>query len=313
MKPFHLLTTLPLLSLSFLLFSCSNGSEEYDATGSFEATEIIVSSQANGRILALNVNEGEQLQKEQIVGRIDSTQLYLQKMSLLSNAKGVRAQQPDISKQTSAIQDQIKTLKREKARVERLIAANAANQKQLDDIESQLEVLQSQLSAQTSILQKNSQHISAQSSTIDIQVAQLDDQLEKTRITSPITGTVLNRYAETGELATMGTPLFKIADTGTLFLRAYVTNDQLALIKLNDEVTVRVDDGEGGMRSYKGEISWISDKSEFTPKTIQTKNERANLVYALRIAVHNDGFLKIGMYGEVKFTSPRQHSLLNLY
>ncbi|NLY23814.1 MAG: hypothetical protein GX042_02210, partial [Bacteroidales bacterium] len=127
MKPFHLLTTLPLLSLSFLLFSCSNGSEEYDATGSFEATEIIVSSQANGRILALNVNEGEQLQKEQIVGRIDSTQLYLQKMSLLSNAKGVRAQQPDISKQTSAIQDQIKTLKREKARVERLIAANAAN------------------------------------------------------------------------------------------------------------------------------------------------------------------------------------------
>lgn len=313
MKPFHLLTTLPLLSLSFLLFSCSNGSEEYDATGSFEATEIIVSSQANGRILALNVNEGEQLQKEQIVGRIDSTQLYLQKMSLLSNAKGVRAQQPDISKQTSAIQDQIKTLKREKARVERLIAANAANRKQLDDIESQLEVLQSQLSAQTSILQKNSQHISAQSSTIDIQVAQLDDQLEKTRITSPITGTVLNRYAETGELATMGTPLFKIADTGTLFLRAYMTNDQLALIKLNDEVTVRVDDGEGGMRSYKGEISWISDKSEFTPKTIQTKNERANLVYALRIAVHNDGFLKIGMYGEVKFTSPRQHSLLNLY
>jgi len=305
MKPFHLLTTLPLLSLSFLLFSCSNGSEEYDATGSFEATEIIVSSQANGRILTLHVNEGEQLQSGQIVGRIDSTQLYLQKMSLLSNAKGVRAQQPDISKQTSAIQDQIKTLKREKARVERLIAANAANRKQLDDIESQLEVLQSQLSAQTSILQKSSQHISAQSSTIDIQVAQLDDQLEKTRITSPITGTVLNRYAETGELATMGTPLFKIADTGTLFLRAYVTNDQLALIKLNDEVTVRVDDGEGGMRSYKGEISWISDKSEFTPKTIQTKNERANLVYALRIAVHNDGFLKIGMYGEVKFTSPR--------
>ena len=305
MKPFHLLATLPLLSLSFLLFSCSNGSEEYDATGSFEATEIIVSSQANGRILALHVNEGEQLQSGQIVGRIDSTQLYLQKMSLLSNAKGVRAQQPDISKQTSAIQDQIKTLKREKARVERLIAANAANRKQLDDIESQLEVLQSQLSAQTSILQKNSQHISAQSSTIDIQVAQLDDQLEKTRITSPITGTVLNRYAETGELATMGTPLFKIADTGTLFLRAYVTNDQLALIKLNDEVTVRVDDGEGGMRSYKGEINWISDKSEFTPKTIQTKNERANLVYALRIAVHNDGFLKIGMYGEVKFTSPR--------
>ena len=298
MKPYSVLTT---LSLSFLLFSCNNGSEDYDATGSFEATEIIVSSQANGRILTLNVNEGEQLQTGQIVGRIDSTQLYLQKMSLLSNAQGVRAQQPDIRKQTAALQDQIKTLERERARVERLITANAANQKQLDDIESQIVVLQSQLSAQTSTLRKSSENISAQSSTLEIQVAQLDDQLEKTQISSPISGTVLNRYAEAGELATMGTPLFKIADTGTLFLRAYVTNDQLALIKLKDEVTVRVDDGEGNMKTYKGSISWISDKSEFTPKTIQTKNERANLVYALKIAVPNDGYLKIGMYGEVKF------------
>ena len=298
MKPLKLLTT---LSISFLLFSCNNGSEEYDATGSFEATEIIVSSQANGRILALNVNEGEQLQTGQKVGQIDSTQLYLQKMSLLSNVKGVRAQQPDIRKQTAALQNQIKTLEREKSRIERLIAANAATQKQLDDIEAQIEVLQSQLSAQTSTLRKSSENISAQSTTLEIQVAQLDDQLEKTQITSPISGTVLNRYAERGELATMGTPLFKIADTGTLFLRAYVTNDQMAQIKLNDEVTVRVDDGEGHMKTYKGSISWISDKSEFTPKTIQTKNERANLVYALKIAVPNDGYLKIGMYGEVKF------------
>jgi len=298
MKPLKLLTT---LSISFLLFSCNNGSEEYDATGSFEATEIIVSSQANGRILTLHVEEGEQLQKDQIVGQIDSTQLYLQKMSLLSHVKGVRAQQPDIRKQTAALQDQIKTLEREKARVERLIVANAATQKQLDDIEAQIEVLQSQLSAQTSTLRKSSENISAQSTTLEIQVAQLDDQLEKTQITSPISGTVLNRYAETGELATVGTPLFKIADTGTLFLRAYVTNDQLVQIKLNDAVTVRVDDGEGNMKTYKGTITWISDKSEFTPKTIQTKNERANLVYALKIAVPNDGYLKIGMYGEVKF------------
>jgi len=298
MKPFRLLT---ILSVPVLLLSCNGGSDEYDATGSFEATEIIVSSQANGRILSLNVNEGDQLQTGQKVGQIDSTQLYLQKMSLLSNAKGVRAKQPDISKQTAALHDQIKTLEREKARVERLIAANAANQKQLDDIEAQIAVLQSQLSAQTSTLRKNSENISAQSSTLEIQVAQLDDQLEKTQISSPISGTVLNRYAEAGELATMGTPLFKIAETATLFLRAYVTNDQLSQIKLNDEVTVRVDDGEGNMKTYKGTISWISDKSEFTPKTIQTKNERANLVYALKITVPNDGFLKIGMYGEVKF------------
>jgi HlyD family secretion protein len=298
MKLFRLLTT---LSIFFMLLSCINGEGDYDATGSFEATEIIVSSQANGRIIELNLNEGEQLQKGQMVGFIDSTQLYLQKMSLLSNARGVIAQQPDIKTQTAALRDQINTLNREKARIERLIAANAANQKQLDDIESQLEVLESQLSAQTSTLQKSRANISAQSSTLEIQIAQLDDQLEKTRIVSPISGTVLNRYAEAGELATMGTPLFKIADITEMFLRAYVTNDQLAKIKLNDEVAVSVDDGEGDMKLYTGKISWISDKSEFTPKTIQSKNERANLVYALKVAVPNDGFLKIGMYGEVKF------------
>lgn len=298
MKPFRFLTT---LSVSALLFSCSTGNGDYDATGSFEATEIIVSSQANGRILALNLNEGDQLQQGQTVGVIDSTQLYLQKMSLLSNARGVRAQQPDIRKQTASIQEQIRTQEKEKARVQRLLESNAASQKQLDDIEAQIEVLQKQLLALISTLEKNSENISAQSSTLEIQVAQLDDQLEKTQIISPIAGTVLNRYAEAGELATTGTPLFKIADTGILFLRAYVTNDQLVRTKLNNEVTVRVDDGQGGMKPYKGQISWISDKSEFTPKTIQTKNERANRVYALKIAVPNDGFLKIGMYGEVKF------------
>lgn len=300
MKPVTLLTT---LTLSFLLLSCRNNKEDYDATGSFEATEIIVSSQANGRILTFNLNEGDQLLQGQMVGVIDSTQLHLQKMSLLSNARGVRAQQPDIRKQTASIQEQINTLEREKARVQRLLAANAANQKQLDDIEAQIDLLQKQLLALTSTLEKSSEHISAQSSTLEIQVAQLDDQLEKTRIISPIAGTVLNRYAEAGELATMGTPLFKIADTDTMNLRAYVTNDQLAQIKLNDEVTVRVDDGDGNMKSYKGKINWISSKSEFTPKTIQTKNERANLVYSLKIAVPNDGFLKIGMYGEVKFST----------
>lgn len=298
MKLFKLFTT---LSILLLFLSCGNGEGDYDATGSFEATEIIVSSEANGRIIELDINEGDQLQKEQIVGYIDSTQLYLQKMSLLSNAKGVIAQQPDINAQTAALKDQINSLKREKARVERLVAANAANQKQLDDIESELEIVESKLSAQKSTLQKSSAHITAQSSTLEIQVAQINNQLEKTRITSPISGTVLNRFAKAGELATMGTPLFKIANIGEMFLRAYVTNDQLAKIKLNDVVTVSVDDGEGNMKSYKGIISWISNKSEFTPKTIQTKKERANLVYALKIAVQNDGYLKIGMYGEVKF------------
>ncbi|WP_436415898.1 HlyD family secretion protein [Petrimonas sp.] len=298
MKSFYLL----LSGLAFLfLLSCNKSKDNYDATGSFEATEIIVSSQANGKIVEFTVNEGEQLQQGQQVGLIDSTQLHLQKMSLLSNQRGVRAQQPDIRTQTAAIQEQIRTLEREKARVQRLLASNAANRKQLDDIESQIDVLQRQLSAQTSTLQKNTQNISAQGSTLDIQIAQLEDQLEKTRIVSPISGMVLNKYVEMGELAGMGTPLFKIADTNTLYLRAYVTNDQLAQIKISDEVTVSVDAGDGKMKPYTGTLNWISDKSEFTPKTIQTKNERANLVYAIKIAVPNDGYLKIGMYGEVVF------------
>lgn len=297
MKPFYLAITLTCI---FLLFSCGRDNGDYDAIGSFEATEVIVSAEASGRILVLDIEEGEQLTAGQMVGAIDSTQLYLRKMSLLSSAKGVRARRPNIGTQTAAIREQIRILEREQERVERLLEANAANRKQLDDITSQIEVLSQQLMAQTSTLQKSSEQITAESSSVDIQIAQLDDQLAKTRISSPISGTVLNRYAEMGELATMGMPLFKIADTGTLFLRAYVTNDQLAGIRLNDSVTVRVDNGRGEMNSYPGRISWISDKSEFTPKTIQTKNERANLVYALKIAVINDGYLKIGMYGEVK-------------
>ncbi len=295
-----IILTIPILMV-FTLSSCGGGETAFDATGSFEATEIIVSSQANGLILELNAEEGQQLQEGELVGVIDSTQLHLQKLSLLSSARGVRAQQPDIRKQTAAIQEQINTLERERERVERLIESNAANQKQLDDIVAQLEVLRSELEAHQTMLRQSSVQVSAQSSTLEIQIAQLEDQLEKTKVRAPISGTVLNKYAEAGELAGMGTPLFKIADTERMFLRAYVTNDQLAKVKLGDEVIVRVDDGEGGARPYSGRISWISDKSEFTPKTIQTKNERANLVYAMKVSVPNDGYLKIGMYGEVKF------------
>ncbi|OJV39068.1 MAG: hypothetical protein BGO33_13950 [Bacteroidia bacterium 43-41] len=298
MKPIKLFT-LPVIVLLFA--SCSGNDNDYDANGSFEATEIIVSSQGNGQILSLNVVEGQIVQAGEVVGQLDTTQLYLQKMSLISNAQGVRAQRPNIGTQTAAIEKQIQTLQRERTRTQNLVAANAANKKQLDDINAQIEVLQKQLSAQTSTLQKSSDNISAQSSALQIQVAQLEDLLEKCTIKSPISGVVLNKYAERGELAGTGSPLFKVADIENMYLRAYVTNDQLSGIKLNNQVTVRVDAGDGEMRSYSGTVSWISDKSEFTPKTIQTKNERANLVYATKIAVKNDGFLKIGMYGEVKF------------
>lgn len=294
-KLFFIITT------TLLLASCAGNSNDYDATGSFEATEIIVSSQANGKVLELNIVEGQKIDAQEIVGHIDSTQLYLQKMSLISNARGIRAQRPNIGTQTAAIEEQIQTLQRERARTQNLIAANAANKKQLDDINAQIDVLQKQLSAQTSTLQKSSATITAQSSAAEIQIAQVDDLLAKCTIKSPVSGTVLNKYAEAGELAGIGTPLFKIADVENMHLRAYITNDQLAKVKLNQQVTVRVDGGNDEQKSYTGKVSWISDKSEFTPKNIQTKNERANLVYAVKISVKNDGFLKIGMYGEVKF------------
>ena len=287
-----------------LLSSCSNKGGDYDASGSFEAIEIIVSSEASGKIKYLNIMEGQQLEKGEQVGLIDSTQLYLQKLNLLSNVKGVRSQQPNIAAQTASIKEQISSMEREKQRITNLIKANAATQKQLDDINGQIEVLQKQLSASQSTLQKSSQNITAQSSGMDIQVEQIEDRLQKSIITSPINGTVLNKYAEEGELANMGTPLFKIADINNMTLRVYVTNDQLTAIKLNDKVQVYVDKGaqdSDNKKAYEGVVTWISDKSEFTPKTIQTKNERANLVYAMKVSVKNDGYLKIGMYGEVKF------------
>ena len=292
------------IGLGALLFaSCSNKDGDYDASGAFEATEIIVSSEASGKIEYLNIMEGQQLEKGQQVGLIDTTQLYLQKMNLLSNIKGVRSQQPNIAAQTASIKEQITTLEREKQRTTNLIEANAATQKELDDINGQIEVLQKQLSASESTLQKSSQNITAQSSSMDIQIEQIEDRLKKSIITSPITGTVLNKYAEEGELANMGTPLFKIADINNMILRVYVTNDQLSNIKLNNKVQVIVNNSKDSdsNRVYEGTVTWISDKSEFTPKTIQTKNERANLVYAMKVSVKNDGYLKIGMYGEVKF------------
>ena len=286
-----------------LLLACSGNEGNYDASGSFEATEIIVSSEATGKIERLAIMEGQLLEKGQQVGLIDTTQLYLQKMNLLTNAKGVRAQQPNIVAQTASIKEQINTLQREKQRTSNLIKANAATQKQLDDINSQIEVLEKQLVASQSTLQKSSMNITAQSSALDIQIEQLEDRLQKSIIESPIRGTVLNKYAEEGELAGMGTPLFKVANIDEMTLRVYVTNDQLSAVKLNDKVQVYVDQGDsnGDKKTYEGVVTWISDKSEFTPKTIQTKNERANLVYAMKVRVRNDGYLKIGMYGEVSF------------
>jgi hypothetical protein len=284
-----------------LFSACGNGAPKYDATGTFETTEVLVSAEASGRLLYFDIEEGMLLKAGEEVGVVDTVQLYLKKLQLEASLKSVEEQRPDILKQVAATKEQISAAQRERNRVANLLKVGAANQKQLDDAEDQLEVLRKQLVAQNSTLSNSHQSLTWQSSSVGIQVAQVEDQLKKCHITSPITGTVLAKYAEAGELTAMGTPLFKVADTEQMYLRAYITSEQLSQVKLGQKVTVFSDYGTDEHKQYPGVVTWISDTSEFTPKTILTKNERANLVYAVKIAVHNDGLLKIGMYGGVEF------------
>ena len=293
---------LGLCSLLALFSACGNGAPKYDATGTFKTTEVLVSAEASGRLLYFDIEEGMLLKAGEEVGVVDTVQLYLKKLQLEASIKSVEEQRPDILKQVAATKEQISAAQRERNRVANLLKVGAANQKQLDDAEDQLEVLRKQLVAQNSTLSNSHQSLTWQSSSVGIQVAQVEDQLKKCHITSPITGTVLAKYAEAGELTAMGTPLFKVADTEQMYLRAYITSEQLSQVKLGQKVTVFSDYGTDEHKQYPGVVTWISDTSEFTPKTILTKNERANLVYAVKIAVHNDGLLKIGMYGGVEFS-----------
>lgn len=293
---------LGLCSLLALFSACGNGAPKYDATGTFETTEVLVSAEASGRLLYFDIEEGMLLKAGEEVGVVDTVQLYLKKLQLEASLKSVEEQRPDILKQVAATKEQISAAQRERNRVANLLKVGAANQKQLDDAEDQLEVLRKQLVAQNSTLSNSHQSLTWQSSSVGIQVAQVEDQLKKCHITSPIIGTVLAKYAEAGELTAMGTPLFKVADTEQMYLRAYITSEQLSQVKLGQKVTVFSDYGTDEHKQYPGVVTWMSDTSEFTPKTILTKNERANLVYAVKIAVHNDGLLKIGMYGGVEFS-----------
>ncbi|BEG98962.1 HlyD family secretion protein [Bacteroides sedimenti] len=290
-------------AIATTLFSaCGNGNGKYDATGTFEATEVIVSSEATGKLMEFNVTEGDLLEQGAQVGYVDTVQLYLKRLQLQASTSAVRSRRQDVSKQIAAIKQQIATQQREKERFENLVKNNAANQKQVDDINAQIAFLQKQLAAQTSTLENSNASVSGESSALEIQIAQLEDQLQKCHIISPIKGTVLSKYAEKGELATPGKALFKVADIENMFLRAYVTSDQLSKMKIGQKVKVYADFGGDNVKEFPGTVSWISNKSEFTPKGILTKDERANLVYAVKIAVKNNGDIKIGMYGEVSFT-----------
>ncbi len=290
-----------ILSLSGLLLAgCSAGDNGSDAAGAFEATEILVSAEAGGKIKAFDLEEGDRLEAGRMVGYIDTTQLYLRKMQLLSSLRSVDVRKPDIRKQIAALEQQIATARAEQRRMQNLVRAKAGNRKQLDDIENNLKYLQKQLDAHYSSLSKTTEGADAEAEAMLYQVMQLDDQLQKSRILNPRTGTVLVKYAEAGEVTAPGQPLYKLADTDLLYLRAYVTADQLSRLKAGQSVDVYADYGTG-RRAYAGTIVWISDQSEFTPKGIQTKDERANLVYAVKVAVRNDGYLKIGQYGELTF------------
>jgi HlyD family secretion protein len=289
------------LTLLPILFSCSNGNGNFDTTGTFESEEIIVSSEAMGKLLKFEVEEGMKLKKDQIVGLVDTTQLYLKKKQLESSIKVVLIKQPDIPTQLATIQEQIAAAEREKKRIGNLVKTNAATTKQLDDINSQLDVLNKQYEATKSSLTITKQGLQSETLPLISQVEQIQDQINKSIIKNPVSGTVLTRYARQDEITSNGKALYKIADLSEMILRAYINGDQLGQVKLDQKVKVFVDKGDSKQKEMDGEIYWVSSKAEFTPKTIQTKDERANLVYAIKVRVKNDGYLKIGMYGEVIF------------
>ena len=283
----------------FLMTACQEVAE-YDAQGTFEATEVTLSAESNGKILHFDVNEGDIVQSGVVIGAIDSIQIFQQRKQLIAQQAALLNSRPDKEKQVAAIKQQIATANRELQRVESLLGDGAAASKQRDDIKAQINLLQDQLSATLSTLDKNTTSINNNATALEAQIAAHDDMLSKCRIISPINGTVLVKYAQAGELAAMGKPLMKVADLSQIYLRAYFTSDQLAHLNLGKEVTVTADFGADQRYDYKGKVVWISSESEFTPKTIQTKDTRANLVYAVKIAVKNDGRLKVGLAGEVK-------------
>ena len=292
---------LSIISAMTLLTACSGSDSKYDASGVFEVTEVMVSARVAGEIMDLDIDEGTEVTAGEPVGYIDTVQLYLQKLQLEANVKAAESRICDVEKQTAAILQQIDTQKKELTRFENLVNANAGNRKQLDDITAAINLLEKQLDAQTETLINGNANAKAQAEALKAQIALTDDMISKSTIASPVDGTVMAKYVEKGELAVQGRTLFKVANINDMYLKAYITSGQITGLKIGQEVKVFADSGDSDRKEYRGVILWISDKAEFTPKTIQTRDERANLVYAVKIKVQNDGYIKRGMYGEVSF------------
>lgn len=290
-----------LAGIALLMAACGNNEKTYDATGVFEATETTVFAEQSGALLTFSVEEGDCIEANAKVGIIDTTQTWLKIQQLGATKRVYQSQKPDTERQIAATRQQLAKARQDEQRFRELVADGAAPSKMLDDASNQVKVLQKQLDAQVSTLNTQLATLNSQLSTTDVQIDQLRDQLRKCHVVAPTKGTVLEKYVERGEFVAIGKPLFKIADTEDMYLRAYVTSAQLQQIKLGHPVTLLADYGDGQRKAYDGTISWISSRSEFTPKTILTDDERADLVYAVKIAFKNDGYVKIGMYGEVVF------------
>lgn len=304
-----------LAGVALALAACEDKEKEYDATGTFEATEVTVSAETSGKLKTFMVTEGLKVNANEEVGMVDTYQLSQKQdeldaanLQLEANAAATSSRQLDLQKQLASISQQIANARNEQARFAELVKDGAAPRKQLDDINYQIKVLQTQLdatrdqiSANNASLAQQSRAIAAQRLGVDAQKRQLTDQIKNAHVVSPITGTVLEKYVEAGEFVTTGKPLFKVADVERMFIRAYVTSSQLKELKLGQRVTVMADYGDNQKKNYAGVVTWISSRSEFTPKTILTDDERADLVYAVKVRFENDGYVKIGMYGEVKF------------
>ncbi len=300
--------------MTLVLFSCHSNENQFDASGTFEADEVIVSAQFNGQLLSFNVNEGETLAAGKIVGYIDSTEVLLQKQQVQASIQSLNQKTYNVEPQVKLLRDQLavqqiqlNNLLKDQQRFENMLKDGAVTQRQLDDINTQVDatkkqmlVTQQQINVQLSNTGTQNSSVLSEKNPLQKQVAQLSEQLSKANIINPVNGTVLTKYAQAGEVTTAGKALYKIADLSYLNLRAYITGSQLSTIKLNQTVKVFIDSGANNYREYQGTVIWISDKAEFTPKTIQTKDERANLVYAIKVRAKNDSYLKIGMYGEVK-------------
>ena len=287
-------TKIILLLVIGTFFSCKKQEIKADAYGNFEATEITISSEANGKLLQFNVNEGDKLTKNKLVAVVDTVPLYLKKKQLLASKSVVYSKSKTISSQVSVLKAKLQAALRNKKRVENLLKENAATQKQLDDVNDQIKVLKEQIQ----VAKKQDKPVLQSANPIAIQIQSINEQIQKALVKNPINGTVLTTYAEPNEITAFGKPLYKIADLSMMEFKGYISEKQLATIKIGDEVTVKID-SSNGEKNYKGKVSWIASEAEFTPKIIQTKEERVNLVYAIKVQVKNDGAIKIGMPAEM--------------